>query len=180
MKTIGKWLLYAVAAVGLFMLGAFLSVRLDLDPSSSDAAPSLSTDASTEVPTERASGPPPGYEPPAPQDTPCLQPQFVSRCIGRSTARTGLMSLAGLQEAHMRANGTYTADVSRIGFRPEGTMELEVRADSAGWSAQYRHRATGVGCAIWVGETEPFPAPEGGVPESAGAVGCDDPLVSGG
>jgi hypothetical protein len=179
MKRIGKWVLYAVLAAGLFYGGVLLSVRLGSD-SPSDARPNLSTDGSTQVLPDRAAGPPPGYEPPAPEDTPCLQPEFVSRCIGRSTARIGLMRLAGLQEAYMRQTGGYTDDAARVGFQGDTGMELRMRADDDGWTARYRHVATGIGCAIWTtGVEEPFTTPGGGVPEAAGAVSCDDPLAVG-
>lgn len=176
MKRLGKWLLYAVAAAGLFFGGAMLSVRLPRD-----AAPDIRTDASTEVPMERASGPPPGYEPPAPEDTPCLQPEYVSRCIGQSTARTGLMRLAGLQEQRMRRRGGYADDAAALGFQPENGMTLNMRAGPDGWTAEYHSVAGGVGCAVYEGEVEePFGTfGGGGVPESPGAVACDDPLASG-
>lgn len=177
MKRVGKWLLYAVVGAGFFYGGAVLSVRLSRD---GDAAPSVATDASTRVPPDRAAGPPPGYEPPAPEDTPCLQPANVTRCIGRSRARTGLMRLAGLQEQRMRERGGYAEDAAALGFRPESGMELRMRGGADGWTAEYRHMAGGVGCAVYDGDVEePFATVGGGVPESPGAVACDDPLVSG-
>ena len=175
MKRLGKWLLFAVIGAGFFYGGAVLSVRL-----SSDATPSVSTDGSTAVPPDRAEGPPPGYEPPDPRDTPCLQPEFVSRCIGRATARTGLMTLAGLQAERMRERGGYADDAASLGFLPANGMELRMRADSDGWTAEYRHATAGVGCAVYDGEVEePFTTVGGGIPDSPGAVACDDPLAMG-
>lgn len=174
LRSAAKWLLYLVAGAGLFYGGALLSVRL------SDSPPNVSTDPSTQVPPDRTSGPPPGYEPPAPGDTPCLQPEYVSLCIGRSRARTGMMRLAGLQEAHERVTGRYVADARVLGFETEDGMELRMRGDEAGWTAQYRHVAGEVGCAIYVGEVaEPFTTVRGGVPDSPDAVACDDPLAAG-
>lgn len=173
MKRLGSWLLLAVVAAGFFYGGAALSVRL-----SSDATPSVSTDASTTVPPDRASGPPPGYEPPAPEDTPCLQRENVSRCIGRATARTGLMTLAGLQAERMRERGAYAEDAAALGFRPGSGMELRFRATPGGWTAEYHHTVAGVGCAIYEGEVEvPFTTVGGILADSPGAVACDDPLA---
>jgi hypothetical protein len=175
MKRLAKWLLYAALGAGVVYGGAMLSVRR-----SSDAVPSVSTDASTQVPQDRASGPPPGYEPPSPEDTPCLQPEYVSRCIGRATARTGLMELAGLQEARLRDRGAFASDAASLGFRPASGMELRMRASADGWTAEYHHAATGVGCAVYDGEVEdPFTTAGGGLPDSPGAVACDDPLTTG-
>jgi hypothetical protein len=175
MMRLGKALLFVVACAGLFYGGALLSVRL-----SNDATPQTGTDASTQVPPDRASGPPPGYEPPAPADTPCLQPAYVSRCIGRATARTGLMTLAGLQEARRRDRRSYAEDADDLGFRPANGMELRMRADSGGWTAEYHHIVSGVGCATYAGDVEgPFTTSGGTLPESPGAVACDDPLATG-
>jgi hypothetical protein len=175
MKRVGKWLLYAVVGAAFFYGGAVLSVRL-----SSDATPNVSTDASTAVPLDRASGPPPGYEPPAPEDTPCLQPEYVTRCIGRATARTGLMGLADLQEERMRERGAYAEDAATLGFLPGSGMELRMRADPGGWTAEYHHSVAGVGCAVYDGEVEePFTTIGGGLPDTPGAVACDDPLAIG-
>ncbi|MGD8282365.1 MAG: hypothetical protein PVJ80_16515 [Gemmatimonadota bacterium] len=176
MKRLGKWLLYAVVAVGLFYGGALLSVRVPRD-----VAPEIGTDPSTRVPPERAGGPPPGYRPPAPEDTPCLQAEYVSRCIGQSKARTGLMTLAGLQEERMRRRGSYAADAAALGFQPESGMVLNMRVGSDGWTAEYHSTAGGVGCAVYNGDVEdPFPTfAGGGVPESPGAVACDNPLAGG-
>lgn len=174
LKGVGKWLLYLVLGVGLFYGGALLRIRL------SDSSPNVATDASTQVPADRTGGPPAGYEPPAPDDTPCLQPQYVSRCIGRSRARTGMMQLAGQQEAFMRSTGRYAADARVLGFAVEDGMELRMRAEGGGWTAQYRHVPTDLACAIFVGEVvDPFTTVRGGVPDAEGAVGCDDPLVGG-
>lgn len=176
MKRVGKWLLFLVVAAGLFYGGALLSVRVPRD-----AAPDIRTDPSTQVPPERAGGPPPGYRPPAPEDTPCLQPEYVSRCIGQSKARTGLMTLAGLQAARMRQRGSYADDASALGFEPESGMVLNMRAGPDGWTAEYHSTAGGVGCAVYDGDVEePFATFGGaGVPESAGAVACDNPLADG-
>ena len=174
MQTLGKWLLYLAVGAAFFYGGAVLSMRR-----STEATPSVGTDASTAVPADRASGPPPGYEPPDPEDTPCLQREFVARCIGRATARTGLMTLAGLQEARMRERGRYAEDAASLGFRPADGMELRMRAEANGWTAVYRHAATGVGCAVYRGEVDPFTTPGGGLPEAAGGVACDDPLAAG-
>lgn len=175
MKRVGKWLLFAASGAALFYGGAVLSVRL-----SPDAAPSIATDASTRVPPERASELAPGYEPPAPEDTPCLQPEYVTRCIGRATARTGLMELAGLQEERMRERGRYAEDAATLGFRPESGMVLRMREGPGGWTAEYHHVVAGVGCAVYDGEVdEPFTTVGGGLPESPGAVACDDALAAG-
>lgn len=174
MKRVGMWLLYAVVGAGLFYGGALLSVRR-----SSDASPNVSTDASTRVPPDRASGSA-GYRPPAPEDTPCLQPEYVTRCIGRSMARTGLMQLAGLQAERRRERGSYAAEASSLGFRPESGMVLRMTGDTRGWAAEYHHTAGGVGCAVYEGDVEePFTTLGGWLPESAGAVACDDPLTTG-
>ena len=173
MKRLAKLLLYLVVAAAFFVGGALVSVRL-----SSDATPSVSTDASTAVPPNRASGPPPGYEPPAPEDTPCLQSRYVARCIGRAAARTGLMTLAGLQEERWRERGSYADDASALGFRPDPGMELRMRADGDGWTAEYHHTATRVGCAVYSGDIgDRFTTVGGRLPDSAGAVACDDPLA---
>jgi hypothetical protein len=175
MKRLGKWLLYAVAFAGLFYASVVVSLRLGRD-----AAPDLSTDRSTQVPADRASGPPPGYVPPAPGDTPCLQPENVSRCIGRSTARTGLMELAGLQARRMRERGAYAEDAATLGFQPAIGMALRMTGGPNGWTAEYRHTAGRVGCAVYAGDVEePFETVGGGIPESPGAVACDDPLAGG-
>jgi hypothetical protein len=175
MKRVGMWLQYAVVAAGLFYGGAVLSVRLPRD-----ASPVLSTDASTQVPQDRASGPPPGYERPAPEDTPCLWTEYVTRCIGRATARTGLMELAGLQEKRMRERGRYAEDAQALGFRPESGMVLRMMGGLGGWTAEYHHTAGRVGCAVYGGEVEkPFTTVGGRLPESAGGVACDDPLTTG-
>lgn len=176
MRQLGKWLLYLVIGAAFFYAGALLSVRLPRD-----AEPDIATDASTRVPPDRASGPPPGYEPPAPEDTPCLQPEYVRRCIARSTARVGLMELAGLQQQRMRERGHYAEDATELGFRPESGMVLRMRADGDGWTAEYHSATAGVGCAVYGGEPEdPFETVGGGVPESPSAVACDDPLAGGG
>lgn len=175
MKRLGKWILYAVVAAGLFVGSAVLSVRR-----SGDTAPNVSTDASIQVPPDRASGPPPEYEPPAPEDTPCLQPENVTRCIGRARARTGLMQLAGLQEERMRVRGSYAEDAAALGFRPESGMALRMRSGPGGWTAEYHHTAGGVGCAVYDGDVEaPFTTVGGVLSESPGAVACDDPLSAG-
>jgi hypothetical protein len=175
MKRLGKWLLYVVVGAAFFYGGAVLSLRL-----SSEATPSVSTDASTQVPADRASGPPAGYQPPAPEDTPCLQPEYVARCIGRATARTGLMELAGLQRERARQRGAYEEDAAALGFRAASGMELRMRATPGGWTAEYHHVAARVGCAIYDSEVEePFTTVRGGLPESPGAVACDDPLATG-
>ena len=176
MKTLGAWLLFAVVAAGFVYGGALLSVRL----SSPNAAPSVSTDASTQVPPERAAGPPPGYEPPAPEDTPCLQREYVTRCIGRARARTGLMELAGLQAERMRVRGGYAEDAAALGFQPASGMVLRMRGDPGGWTAEYHHTAGGVGCAVYDGDVaEPFTTIGGVLSASPGAVACDDPLSTG-
>jgi hypothetical protein len=175
MRSLGKWLLYAVVGAAFFFGGALFSVR-----DSSDATSNVSTDASTAVPLDRASGPPPGYEPPAPEDTPCLQPEYVRRCIGRATARIGLMALAGLQRERMRERGAYAEDAAALGFRAESGMELRMRASPGGWTAEYHHAIARVGCAVYDGEVEePFTTVGGGLPASPGAVACDDPLTTG-
>lgn len=172
MKRVGKWLLYAVVGAGLFYGGAVLSIGL-----SRDASPSVSTDASTQVPPDRASGPPPGYAPPAPEDTPCLQPENVARCVGRATARTGLMELAGLQDERLRERGGYAEDPADLGFRPATGMVLRMRGGPGGWTAEYHHTSGQVGCAVYDGQVEePFTTVGGRLPDAAGAVGCDDPL----
>lgn len=172
LRTTGKWLLYLALGVGLFVGGALLRVRF------SDSQPNVATDAATQVPPDRAAGPPPGYEPPSPDDTPCLQAQYVSRCIGRSRARTGMMQLAGRQEAFRSTTGRYAADERVLGFEVEEGMELRLRGNADGWTARYRHVATDLACAIYAGEVEdPFALVRGGVPDAAGAVGCDDPLA---
>lgn len=177
MKRLGTWLLYAALAAGCFYGGALLSVRL----SSGGATPDLATDVSTRVPPERASGPPPGYEPPAPEDTPCLQPAYVRRCIARSTARVGLMELAGLQERRRRERGSYADDAGDLGFQPDPGMSLRMRAAGDGWTAEYHSTAGGVGCAVYEGDIdEPYETFGGGVPERPGAVACDDPLAGDG
>lgn len=174
MKRLAKWLLYAVVAAGFFFGGAVLSVRR-----SSDSRPSVATDASTQVPSDRASGPPPGYSPPAPEDTPCLQPQNASRCIGRSRARTGLMRLAGLQAERLRERGGYAEDAAALGFGAEDGMVLRMSGGPSGWTAEYHH-TSGVGCAVYDGEVEePLTTSGGGLPASPGAVACDDPLAAG-
>ena len=174
MKRLGKWLLYAIIGAAFFYGGAVLSIRL-----SSDATPGLSTDASTAVAPDRASGPPPGYEPPAPEDTPCLQREYVARCIGRATARTGLMTLTGLQQERMRERGSYAEDAAALGFQPQSGMALRMRGGPTGWTAEYHHAAAGVGCAVYEGEVdEPFTTVGGGLPASPGAVACDDPLAT--
>lgn len=176
MKRWAKWLLYMVVGAAFFYGGARLSVRPP-----AGASPSVSADPSTEVPPDRASGPPPGYRPPAPEDTPCLQRENVSRCIGRATARTGLMTLAGLQRERMRTRGAYAEDAADLGFRPENGMQLRMSAERTGWTAEYRHMVTGVGCAIYEGEVEdPFTTLGGIFADAPGAVACDDPLASGG
>jgi len=176
MKRLGKWLLYAVGAVGLFVGGALLSTRTPRD----SVTPSISTDASTQVPLDRASGPPPGYTPPAPSDTPCLQPENVSRCIGRSTARSGLMQLAGLQDRRMRERGAYAADAADLGFQAQSGMILRMTGGEDGWTAEYHSSSAGVGCAVYAGEVdEPFRTVGGLLSESPGAVACDDPLAAG-
>ncbi len=178
MKRLGKWLLYAVGAAALFYGGALLSVRTS---GSGDADVDIATDASTQVPAERAGGPPPGYRPPAPSDTPCLQPEFVTRCIGRSTARTGLMELAGLQDRRMRERGRYADEASDLGFRPQDGMALRMEGGADGWTAEYHHIAAGVGCAVYAGAVEePLTTVGGILSESPGAVACDDPLATGG
>ena len=151
-----------------------LSVRMPRD-----AAPEIRTDPSTQVPQERAGGPPPGYRPPAPEDTPCLQPEYVSRCIGQSRSRTGLMALAGLQEERLRRRGSYAGEAATLGFEPESGMVLNMRAGPDGWTAEYHSVAGGVGCAVYGGDVEePFETfGGGGVPESPGAVACDNPLA---
>jgi hypothetical protein len=174
MKRLGVLLLYATIGAAFFVGGAVLSMRRPSDPPASGAP----TDVSTAVPDDRASGPPPDYDPPAPEDTPCLQSEHIARCIGRARARTGLMRLVGLQEARMRERGGWAEDASTLGFLPESGMELRMRAGPDGWTAAYRHTATGIGCAIYAGEVdEPFTLPGGGRPEAPGAVGCDDPLA---
>jgi hypothetical protein len=176
MKRLGKPLLYAAVGVAFFYGGASMSARL----SPPGPAPSVSTDPSTAVPLDRASAPPPGYRPPAPEDTPCLQPENVARCIGRATARTGLMTLAGLQAERMRQRGSYAEDAVALGFLPERGMELRMRGGRRGWSAEYHHLATGVGCVVYDGEVEePFGTAGGGLPDTPGAVACDDPLAAG-
>lgn len=175
MKGLGKLFLFAVAGVGFFYGGAVLSTRL-----SGDAEPSLSTDPSTQVPPERASGPPPGYEPPAPEDTPCLQPEYATRCVGRARARTGLMQLAGLQQERMRTRGGYAGDAGTLGFEPASGMVLRMEGGPGGWTAEYHHVTAGVGCAIWEGDVdEPFTTFGGLLSASPGAVACDDPLATG-
>ncbi len=175
MKRLGKWILYAVVCAGLFVGGAVLSVRR-----SGDTAPNVSTDASIQVPPDRAGGPPPGYEPPAPEDTPCLQPEYAARCIGRARARTGLMRLAGLQAERMRVRGSYAEDAAALGFQPESGMVLRMRSGPGGWTAEYHHTAGGVGCAVYDGDVEePFTTVGGVLSASSGAVACDDPLSVG-
>jgi len=175
MKRLGKWLLFAVIGTAFFYGGAVLSVRR-----SSGASPSLATDASTAVGPDRAQGPPPGYEPPDPEDTPCLQREYVARCIGRAAARTGLMELAGLQAQRMRERGRYAEDAAALGFRSGPGMDLRMRVGPEGWTAEYRHVAAGVGCAIYDGEVEERLTTAGGsLPDAPGAVACDDPLAVG-
>ncbi|HUF76271.1 MAG TPA: hypothetical protein VMM35_08325 [Longimicrobiales bacterium] len=176
MKRLAKWLLYAVVGAAFVYGGAVLS-----DRRSRVAAPNVSADPSTQVPPDRASGPPPGYEPPAPEDTPCLQPEFATRCIGRARARRGLMELAGLQEERMRVRGSYAEDAAALGFRPESGMVLRMRGGQAGWTAEYHHTAGVVGCAVYNGEVDaPFTTIGGVLSAAPGAVACDDPLATGG
>ena len=175
MKRLGVLVFYATIGAAFFVGGAVLSMRRSSDV----PARSVATDASTAVPENRAAGPPPGYQPPAPEDTPCLQAEHVARCIGRAKARTGLMTLAGLQEARMRERGGYAADAASLGWIPESGMELRMRATPTGWTAEYRHTVTGVGCAVYAGVVdEPFTTPSGALPGAPGAVACDDPLVA--
>lgn len=151
-----------------------LSVRRSGGP----VEPNLSTDASTQVPLDRASGP---YERPAPADTPCLQPEYVSRCIGRSTARTGLMELSGLQERRMRERGGYADDAAALGFQPQSGMVLRMSGGPDGWTAEYHSTAGQVGCTVYAGDVEePFETIGGLLSESPGAIACDDPLAGGG
>lgn len=176
MKHMGGLLLYATIGAAFFVGGAVLSMRHSAGAPASGA----STDASSAVPAERAAGPPPGYEPPAPEDTPCLQSEHVARCIGRARARTGLMRLAGLQEARMRERGGYAEDAASLGWAAESGMELRMTAGPGGWTAAYRHVATSMGCAIHDGDVaEPFTTPSGGLLGARGTVACDDPLVAG-
>jgi hypothetical protein len=95
-------------------------------------------------------------------------------------ARTGLMVLAGLQEQRMRERGSYTEEATALGFQAESGMVLRMRAGPGGWTAEYHHTASGMGCAVYEGEVEePFTTLGGWLPESAGAVACDDPLAAG-
>jgi hypothetical protein len=168
MKRLGKWLLAAVVCAGLFIGSAVISVRVR------DAMP---TNTSTQVPLDRLS---PDYVRPAPEDTPCLQPEYVTRCIGRSTARTGLMQLAGLQAERKRNRGAYAQDAATLGFQPGSGMALRMIGGRDGWTAEYHHTAGGVGCAVYEGEVEePYETFGGGIPEAPGAVACDDPLAGG-
>ena len=113
-------------------------------------------------------------------DTPCLQPQYVSRCIGRSRARTGLIALAELQAARLRERGSYAENAAFLGFAAESGMVLRMRAGPDGWSAEYHSAVGGVGCAVYGGEVEePFETIGGLLPASPDAVACDDPLAGG-
>jgi len=176
-KRLGKLFLFAVLGAGFFYGGAVLSLRLTGDGS---PAVSTDTDASVQVPPDRQSGPPPGYEPPAPEDTPCLQPEYATRCIGRARARTGLMELAGLQAERMRTRGRYAEDAAALGFVPASGMVLRMRGGPDGWTAEYHHTVAGVGCAVYDGAIDdPFSSVGGILSATPGAVACDDPLADG-
>lgn len=102
--------------------------------------------------------PPPSPPPPKPEEPRKVATGPEAEAAFRAMSQT-LRGLVATEQGFYAENGTYSADLERLGFRPRGESRVEfVRADKDGWAGRATHPALpGRDCVTFAG---PGPAPE--------------------
>jgi len=94
-----------------------------------------------------------------------------------ATMRADLSSIVVAQEVYYDGAWSYTPTVGDLAYTPSAGVQVTLRSDSTGWTAQTTHpQASGRECAIYVGNIAPLsPASKPGIIEcktTVKAPGC--------